>query len=114
MEGITILHEYTAGGPDIGCAILAGLVSLAILAVIIFAIYLRIKKAEKFSFGTWIVLSLALFGIIAGFIGSVKRPSYTEYMVLLDNNIRYVEFTNTYEVIKQEGEIYTIREIIND
>lgn len=53
--------------------------------------------------------ALLLFG--ACFDYSTNNPvKVTTYQVILDDNICYNEFVEKYEVIKQEGRIYTIYE----
>jgi hypothetical protein len=40
----------------------------------------------------------------------VDTTEVTEYKVTIDDSVKYVEFTEKYEVVDQEGEIYTVRE----
>lgn len=45
---------------------------------------------------------------------AVDTTEVTEYKVIIDDSVQYVEFTEKYEVIDQEGEIYTVRERIKE
>ena len=37
-------------------------------------------------------------------------PAYTEYKVTIDDSVSFTEFTEKYEIIDQEGKIYTVKE----
>ena len=39
-----------------------------------------------------------------------ELPPKTHYKVVVDKDVNFVEFTNKYEVIEQEGAIYTVIE----
>ena len=69
--------------------------------------------------GIWdygsIAMVLCVMGIIcifgAFYTYKTNNPiKVTTYQVILDDNISYNEFVEKYEVIKQEGRIYTVYE----
>nr|DAR47122.1 MAG TPA: hypothetical protein [Caudoviricetes sp.] len=41
-------------------------------------------------------------------------PTYSEYKVIIDESVSFAEFTGKYEVVGQEGEIYTVVERTDD
>lgn len=52
---------------------------------------------------------VAIIGIwIAGMI--ITEPVGYKYEVLIDEEVNLVEFYETYEIVRQEGKIYTIKE----
>ena len=57
----------------------------------------------------WIIGIICIFGAFQKY--STNNPvKKTTYQVILDDSISYNEFVEKYEVIKQEGRIYTIYE----
>jgi hypothetical protein len=36
--------------------------------------------------------------------------SHIEYKVIIEDNVEFKEFINYYEILDQEGEIYTVKE----
>lgn len=104
MEGVTILATGTAMlGISWGAAIFIAL----FVFVIIFAFDpLDEGLGWRIGFATFMfVLSFLLLVFLA-----VDTTEVTEYKVTIDDSVSYVEFMEKYEVIDQEGEIYTVRE----
>ena len=53
-------------------------------------------------------ISLSLGGLLFGGINSVE--DYTQYDVLISEDINFQEFYDKYEIIEVKGQIYTIKE----
>jgi low affinity Fe/Cu permease len=111
MEGVTVLHEFTVGGPsDVGL-IFAGVLAICAFSTAIWGLYSRLCRSNK----TWhwyyiiacLVITLMSLGLIAW---GTTFEAETRYKVILDEDVPYVAFTEQYEVVGQEGEIYTIRD----
>jgi hypothetical protein len=107
MEGVTILSTATVtlGMPWIWAIL---------LALIVFIVMYALNPCDDDDFG-WRIgfstfVSILGFAILAIF--AVDTTEVTEYKVTIDDSVKYVEFTEKYEVVDQEGEIYTIRERI--
>ena len=104
MEGITILATGTATlGLTWGVAI--------VIALIVFAVeYIFNPCDDEFGWriGFAAFMSVLAFVILA--LVAVDTTEVTEYKVTIDDSVSYVEFMERYEVIDQEGEIYTVRE----
>ena len=105
MEGVTILSTGTAMlGISWGWAI--------ILALFVFVVMYAISPFDdddfnwRIGFATFV--SVLTFVILAIF--AVDTTEVAEYKVTIDDSVSYVEFMEKYEVIDQEGEIYTVRE----
>lgn len=66
----------------------------------------------------WIILICLVFGIAGGFLmgaaigGVTSTPiAYeTQYKVTIDDSVSMNKFLDKYEIIDQEGKIYTVRE----
>ena len=70
---------------------------------------------------TDLLLSIVMSGLIGIIVGAIvgallgaafANPSscISEYKVILSDNVLMSEFTDKYEIINQEGRIYTVRE----
>ena len=95
----TILPEYWIG-IGFGCVIV-----FVIATVLCFA-------NERIILG-FICIALALGSVIVGFLGSMYSKtdiSHIEYKVTIDDSVSMNEFLDKYEIIDQEGKIYTVKE----
>ena len=111
MEGVTVLHEFTVGGPSVVGFILAGILAICAFSAAVWGLYNRLRHNNK----AWhwkhiiacLVITLMSLGLIAW---GTTLETETRYKVILDESVPYVDFTERYEVVGQEGEIYTIRD----
>lgn len=66
----------------------------------------------------WILFIIMIITIGMGVLSfclyshAVRR--YVEYVVTVDDSVRFNDFYNKYEIIKEDGEIYTIRDRLWD
>ena len=112
MDGITVLKTYDAvAGNAWGwswagfCIILFGLIATAIL------IYLGIKYKDLISSIIGAIFILFLCGIFSSIcFGSAEKVYEPRYDVYIHGTINMDEFNEKYQVIKQDGLIYTITE----
>lgn len=113
MAGITILSEkifYSNLFPGwfIGLSLIGFAISLALIIIG------AAKDKPKIA-----ILGLAVFffslilGITTTSIKS-KEIDYIEYKVTIDESVSMVEFYQRYEILSQEGKIYTIKEKTNE
>ena len=108
MAGIEILNSFQV---SIGYAfnwVVAGIVFGILL---IFGIW----GFGLFSDQIWGILIVSilfgvLFGVMAGVGFHIPNEFETHYEVLLSDEITLTEFLENYEIVGQEGKIYTIRE----
>ena len=110
MEGITILNEFTSAGeilaPWFGIGIVAFIIGLLGL---IFCPTTINKPHQR------LLIILAIFFAISLFFGIsiaafAPREEETRYQVIIDDSVNFNEFNEKYEIIDQEGLIYTITE----
>lgn len=108
MAGIEILNSFQV---PIGYAF------NWVAAGIMFGIFLilGIWGFGPFRYRQWEILIISLFfGIVFAILGGtsfqVPNEFETHYEVLLSDEITLTEFLEDYEIVGQEGKIYTIRE----
>lgn len=59
----------------------------------------------------WILLFVGLvFGASAGSLGATPKETETHYKALISDEVSMNEFLEQYEIVDQEGKIYTIKE----
>ena len=109
MDGITILSEqifYSNLFPSwfIGLSLIGFAISLALIVIG--------TTKDKFKIailGSTVFLVSFALGIITSNIKS-KEIDYIEYKVTIDDSISMNEFLDKYEILDQEGKIYTVKE----
>ena len=122
MDGVWIInvgHEVGKSNPlyVILCVILG-----IFAAIIIFGIICEMLE-DMFDIDTsdsWISILCVLFiifgGIAGGWTGAISSESLTTgdttYDVIIGDNVSFNEFTEQYEIISQNGSIYTVKEKI--
>ena len=114
MEGVTILSETTKTPEPVWA-----MIGFIILGVLLFSlgIYVMIslirKKFDSSSdpyFPMFIALSVGLVMLVGGIYKQVNNTPYTVYKVSVDSSVSFVEFTEKYEIVNQDGLIYEVRE----
>ena len=112
LEGVTVLHQYVIGGPNVFLQVLMCVLTLALFTLAIWLIIAKIRKTTNFFKTGDIFIASALAMLFLGmtiWIGSWMPR--TEYKVLIDDSVSYTEFTERYKVVDKKGSIYTIYEI---
>lgn len=116
IKGITVLNTYKIVNPDwhdtmFPSAVFA-FVTIFGIALIIYL--LRDPKQMKDAFiPSVFVILFTLFGMVASIYGFTHLPEnkyQTTYEVTIGDDVNFNEFNSKYEVVKQEGLIYTIIE----
>lgn len=63
------------------------------------------------------MISLVAYACITGVTAKVYTHQHSEtqyeYEVSIDDNVKFNDIVNNYDIIEQRGEIYTIREKLN-
>lgn len=109
MTGITILNtsEYLVdriGGSLNFNSIMFGIIGILCLVCFIWTLREADNSCPAFLIGIFVSGVLAVsFWHMHG--AEVTIP---QYQVTIDNSVSYIDFTDKYKVIKQEGRIYTI------
>ena len=128
MDGVVILESFEvatawAESFSLGGAIIAGvLMGLCgvITGVVIVGIIAGIKDLTYKSFNKLLITTLSTLGVIGLSIGLANGGYWfpketpteyeTQYKITLESNINYKEFTDKYEIIDFENNVYTVRE----
>lgn len=108
MEGITILNQFVVNNAPVGWfAIIGG----AILCLVcIWAMCIAFCEGNAGFAIVFAVLAFICFGLVVVGICIVKAPPETRYQVLIDESVSMSEFFEKYEIVEQEGKIYTVKE----
>lgn len=111
MEGVTILNVikeigYTGGitGWTIAIIILFGSLAISMIVVGCFD-----KDALCFLLTIGLIFVGFLFGMASYNQGGQQIETY-KYQVIIDENVSFKEFSDYYELIGQEGQIYIVKE----
>ena len=112
MDGVTILSQR-----DVGTEILnmtAFWIAFWITASLLcLGVICAIKYSEEWIMALWFIVVpfvAMLFGLLFGTACGHNELAYTEYKVTIDESVSMTEFYEKYEVIDQEGLIFTVKE----
>ena len=93
---------------------------LCILAVVSFCFIIGViaglPNTVAYGIGVGVTLGL-LFGALVGLIPAwttLPKEYETQYKVTISDEVSMNDFLSRYEIIDQEGKIYTVRENTND
>lgn len=117
MDGVTILHQTIGGGclnhEDTMAFIIAFLACVLsiLLWIVIRKRHITFKSCPAYIISVCCTMFLAITMILSG-VYARKMPTYDVYKVTVEPDVSFVEFFDTYEVLDQESDIYTIRERI--
>ena len=110
IPGIEVLAQEVISGPN------DGLIALGFVFTILFIVGSIFLLALSFIDDVPLLAGIATLCLVLAFlIGSetnkeMNKKPYTEYKVLISDEVSWNEFNERYEVINQEGKIYTIKE----
>lgn len=109
MQGVQILSEFIYEGavaaPWSGIGLSCWIIG--IVGVFLFPMVGVIPKKIR-SCAIIILISVALLG--AGVAAFAPREMIPRYQVVIDDGVKFNEFTSKYKIIKQDGLIYTVEE----
>lgn len=110
MEGITVLNTIDHVIRGWGFTWVSGVLFAAAVVGVIMIIYGVTEYEDAFSMiGVLLAIFCTLFGLLVTSEGKVVNE-YKTYEVIIDESVSLNEFTNCYEIVKQRGEIYEIKE----
>ena len=112
MDGVTILSQR-----DISTGVLnmtAFWIAFWIVTSLLFiGVICAIKYSEEWIMALWFIVVpfvAMIFGLLFGTAFGHNECEYTEYKVTIDESVSMTEFYERYEVIDQEGLIFTVKE----
>lgn len=88
-------------------------ITIAITTVVVAILTFLIRNQTLEDVLTGIVTGSLIGALIGGFPASINNPiAYeTQYKVTISDEVLMNEFMAKYEIVNQEGKIYTVREI---
>lgn len=116
LEGVNVLNTYDIVNPELSDTIFPAIVFsfIAVSGIALIIYIFRNSKQRKDAFVPSFIVSLfTLLGIfvsIRGFTHLPENKYQTRYQVTISDDVNFNEFNSRYEIVKQEGLIYTIVE----
>ena len=113
IDGITVLSQQTVNEDYLSMGILVcAMCTFMGLLFLLLAISARNMYLNGPAVLSGIVFAVCiLLGILFLCIGITNRnENHVEYKVILDDDVSYNEFISRYEMVDQDGKIYTIKE----
>lgn len=109
MEGVTILSEGIGYPLPFGAMIVFGVVGGVCLSVFMVGIITAFMNRDTDMIPPCAIC--ALFSAVCLTLVFISfKDNYPIYKVTIDDNVSFAEFNEKYEVIKQDGLIYEVRE----
>ena len=109
MEGVTILSQKLIEISERGSAWCLTWWIIGGILVIAYMIAIFVQLDGEGAFGA---IGIGIIFFLIGLAGAPREAEmYYEYKVTVDETVSMVEFYNNYEIISQEGLIFTVRDI---
>ena len=115
MTGVEILSSETIYETEVFWWIIPLFAGIGLLIGLILAITAGINYGFDGS-EIWYVFALIVVFALLGFLGSliseheIDIVDHIEYKVTIDDSVSMNEFLDKYEILDQEGKIYTVKE----
>lgn len=110
MDGVTILNEMVIY-PDYAALGFCLFLCLGLFAGVVCLIRLAFSEQAVGPAAALCIMAAVILALSVFIISEMKKPEVTHYQVIIDDTVPMNEFFDKYEVIKQEGKIYTVKEI---
>lgn len=112
MTGVEILNEYAVNTTKEWVAVT---IICSIIGTILFFVLTFSSMEDTVSIICCVLTILCMitafvFGLIEDCTDWLKEYSHTEYKVTIDDSVSMNEFLGKYEILDQEGKIYTVKE----
>ena len=110
MDGVWIINVNPADKPYnvVACAV-AGMILFGLAALLMCLLEDRFDWRDRMIF----IVAIVALGAMAGIFVGVMHNRYLNpvtYDVMIGDNVPFNDFTEQYEIIKQNGNIYTVKE----
>lgn len=113
MYGVNILSEMSVRGEELGVVVVWCLLTIV---YIVCGIWDNVEHWRYSGWGTRItsIICILIVGLLVLVIAVGLCVEYdtfhTEYEVTIDDSVGFNEFTNRYEIVSQDGDVYTVIE----
>ena len=108
MDGVTILTTYKAGLLT-GYGYFGVVFTFACIFVLSVMLINRTSSSSIESFIAAIFVIVSVVGVIAATISLID--THTEYKITADDTVSLNELISRYEIISQDGKLFTVKEI---
>lgn len=113
MDGVTILNEMSRHGAEMWQVIgvtLVGVIGILALVSNLFRNWKYLRLFDKLVL-TGIHAILMMFIVCLVMLVHIDyKKVYTQYKITIDDSVSFNEFNSLYEIISQDGDIYTVVE----
>lgn len=112
MDGVTILAQEEIHSLGINTTAFWVAFTIAFILIGAFIVWGIIETGEN-AFVLLFLLALMaslLFGIVIGAAFGDTEYAYTKYKVTIDESVSMTDFYEKYEILDQDGLIFTVRE----
>lgn len=114
MDGVTILNTITENVSNTAGLVVALILSIVVTILSFITIIVVSDKFSKFDGFIIPFIVTGIFGIlfVIVLILELNHPQepQTLYEVTISDEVSFKDFTSKYEIIKQRGEIYIVKE----
>lgn len=111
IEGVKILSEIPIyDSLHSMCFGVMGIVAAIIGVVCIFNFILAAMNKRLNCIYLLMIGCMCLYASYLSFLDMTSVVEHMQYKVIINDNINFNEFVSQYEIIHQEGEIYTVKE----
>jgi hypothetical protein len=110
MEGVLILNTFEVVERAPGWTWWALIPIAFAIFFIALAVWCSYNAEDAPSFIFSILAGVAIGALIAALLTGKELSPETHYQVIVDESVSFAEFNEKYEVIEQEGAIYTVIE----
>ena len=108
LQGVEILSQEVVNIVECNYSILAiGIITSILLGGLLCCLL-------KFYFGQVILFLGVFISFILTLVFPIHTGEYIRYKVTISDTVNFVEFNEKYEIISQDGKIYTIKERIDE
>lgn len=120
LKGINVLNTYDVVSSEWSNtffpAIVFGFIAVCLISILIYMLF-NSKRINDVFVTSFIVIFFALFSMavsIHGFTHLPENKYQIRYEVTISDDVNFNEFSSKYQVVKQDGLIYTIIEKTNE
>ena len=110
MPGVTILNVIEKGGFNPLCLVAGFIFAFIALYGIYGVVALFIDYGFDFSLIILFAISAACVFVSYVALTNIQQPTYNEYQVIVDSTVKFEDFIARYEIVDQDGKIYTVIE----
>lgn len=116
MEGVEVLNEIVVY--DTAVNVVPGVIVAVFIGILGFVVGGLTDPTKKFSFGNAFILGAILFccgimlviSVVKGLCTyTTDTVLYIEQRVTISDEVKFNEFNDMYEILEQDGKIYTVR-----